>query len=160
MKKIIFLICIALMFHDAFSQNAEKLKRNYSIKNKARFEASWIAKSDGYQIQLKTDITQLIFDKDLSTDIIRFKITSFKKEGREIGKSFNRPIEILYMAYDGQRYRGSYKDPLTGNNLYFYLRLITDRKIELTAKLHDFDIYNDNRKGTTFPKGAMVFEKI
>ena len=56
---------------------------------------------------------------------------------------------------DPTDYLGAFKDPITNSNVRIHLKQINRKEFDLTISFPETDPFNDNSKGSIFPKSGI-----
>lgn len=84
-------------------------------------------------------------------DFLIIKTQKFNYKNKNITNKVSTNIELL--AIDNNSiFSGTYKDPITGNNVKIVITVINNKELVLSSALPEIDFNNKPENGTVFPK--------
>jgi hypothetical protein len=84
-------------------------------------------------------------------DFLVIKTKKFIYNGKEISNKFNTNIELLALD-NGKTFTGTYKDPISENNVKIVVTLLNSKELLFSSTLPEIDFSNKPANGTIFSK--------
>lgn len=148
------LIIFSILFCGCANAQLKTLELNHGkyLENsvKSDFVGNWKSKDNNFRINITTEKRHIKRNTiDVYVDLLIIKITHFVSNGKQIANSFKSDLSLLSIG--NNNFNGTYRDPLSGNNIKINLKYINNNELLFTTKIPEIDFTNHPEKGTVFP---------
>ncbi|HEY0667146.1 MAG TPA: hypothetical protein VGD22_03155 [Sphingobacteriaceae bacterium] len=164
MRNLLIILCFTILSNAAHSQITlpDLRDKNLSSKHRDNLKGKWKSKSENIHIEANINVEKRKVKLGLnnfSTDHFIVNITKYTRKGENHSSQVkNLEMPFIFLNSD-DNYHSTFKDLLTGIDIYATLKLTGRNTISLSFNLPEKDAINDVIKGTILPKMITLYKE-